>query len=133
MEQVQKDSLLLSPVPGMQCAIVFQSPASATGMRILWRKSAPPPLLDNGADRIKENSLRQQMTEAGDPAVLIEQKVHKCDRCGSQTVFAFRYTHFYMQLLQLRGGEPGSIQNPDRSTIRYHSIQDRSTIINRYL
>jgi hypothetical protein len=83
MEQVQKDPLLLFPCPGCNAQLYFnprhqQLECEYCGVKVN---------IDNGADRVRENSLRQQMSETGDPSVLIEQLVHKCDRCGSQTVF----------------------------------------------
>ena len=83
MEQVQQDSLLLFPCPGCKAQLYFNPQHQQLECEYCGVKVA----IDNGADRVKENSLRQQMSEAGDPTVVIEQKVHKCDRCGSQTVF----------------------------------------------
>jgi DNA-directed RNA polymerase subunit RPC12/RpoP len=83
MEQVQKDSLMLFPCPGCNAQLYFSPEHQQLECEYCGVKVA----IDNGADRVKENSLRQQMSETGDPAVLVEQQVYKCERCGSQTVF----------------------------------------------
>jgi len=43
--------------------------------------------IDSSTDHIKENSLRQQIQDAGgDPTVTVEQLIYKCNRCGAQAV-----------------------------------------------
>ncbi|THU33414.1 hypothetical protein FAM09_25010 [Niastella caeni] len=83
MEKLQKDPLLLFPCPGCNAQLYFnpqhqQLQCEYCGVKVT---------IDKGTDLIKENSLKQQLSETGDPAAVIEQQVYKCTRCGAETIF----------------------------------------------
>jgi DNA-directed RNA polymerase subunit RPC12/RpoP len=84
MEKLQKDPLMLFPCPGCNAQLYFnpghqQLECEYCGVKVN---------IDKGTDHIRENNLKLQMSATGDPAVVVEQQVYKCTRCGSETVFS---------------------------------------------
>jgi len=83
MEQTQKDSLLLFPCPGCNAQLYFNPRLQQLECEHCGTHVA----IDKSTDLIKENNLKQQLSDKTDNAVTVEQLVYKCNRCGNQTAF----------------------------------------------
>jgi DNA-directed RNA polymerase subunit RPC12/RpoP len=83
MEKVQKDSLLLFPCPGCNAQLYFNPEHQKLECKYCGTQVA----IDQSSNQIREKSLRQQLSVTDDPDAAIEQLVHKCERCGSESVF----------------------------------------------
>lgn len=75
--------LLLFPCPGCNSQLYF----SPRLQKLLCEHCGTQVGIDTSKDHILEHHLRQQLQTGSDASVTVEQKVYKCDRCGSQSVF----------------------------------------------
>lgn len=83
MEQQTEAPLLLFPCPGCNSQLYFD----ARQQQMVCEHCGTKIAIDKAAQGIKENNLRQQLTDATDTSVTVEQQVYKCNRCGSQSIF----------------------------------------------
>src|SRR5690349_20418302 len=86
MEQTSTAPLLLFPCPGCNSQLHF----SAHDQQLVCEHCGTKVAIDKAANQIRENNLRQQLSDAtgtADTSVTIEQLVYKCNRCGSESVY----------------------------------------------
>ncbi|WEK33594.1 MAG: hypothetical protein P0Y53_13970 [Candidatus Pseudobacter hemicellulosilyticus] len=83
MEQATQEPLLLFPCPGCNSQLYFD----ARQQQLVCEHCGTKVAIDKSSSQIRENSLKQQLTDAQDPTVTIEQLVYQCNRCGAESVF----------------------------------------------
>jgi DNA-directed RNA polymerase subunit RPC12/RpoP len=83
MEQTAKAPLLLFPCPGCNSQLYY----NAKQQQLVCDHCGTRVVIEKAADKIRENSLKQQLANAADPSVTVEQLVYKCNRCSSESVY----------------------------------------------
>ncbi|MGE7775416.1 hypothetical protein ACQKLP_11870 [Chitinophaga sp. NPDC101104] len=75
--------LLLFPCPGCNAQLYFNPKLQ----KLVCEHCGTQVDIDKSTDHIREHNLRQQLQAGNDASVTVEQRVYKCNRCGSESVF----------------------------------------------